>query len=226
MTPPELVDEVALRLGDPAGKRVSPKILYRLASRAQKRIADQALCYRKRQDILVVADQEEYLLDGGFLKEFSVVALTADGGQRTLQPMRPPRAVGTRPSAWGAQMFYYIDNRTSGTFGLQQAIFVWPAPASLTTGSEIPEDVYRIWHASSTPDLVEGASFLHIAAEFHEAVMLETVANAVLIPGSGAEKVAMHYRQLADRALIEARAVQSARMGDIGDPVPAGPWRT
>jgi hypothetical protein len=238
MTPSEMADEIALRLGDPIGEKITRKVVVRLMSRAQRRVADLTNCCRVVHDIPVVASQLSYALPDNFLKEYRVVLYLASGGTRTCDARRPGRFWQQKteePIGWigggidnrrrfSKGSYYYIDGSDSGGDIPSHKLYLWPEPSSLSTfssGSEVTVDTIRMWIARSPADISDSDGAFESPDMCHEAVMYEAVANAAPIPGSKIADQAPYYRQLADRALKEVKEMQTRRMGDVGQPLPA-----
>ena len=216
MTPSELVEEAALRLGDPAGLSIPYRVLYRLASRAQRRISELTHCTRKIYSVTTVANTSRYLMPDRFLKEFTVISTNEDGDTRRIKPRRPHRAHGVRPQSYGDEWFYYMEGETYAENDRAARVYLnlWPTPSG-------GGDVLNVHMALQARDLVESDSQLDTPEIVHEAVLYELLAAAVPLPGSEVQQSVTYYRGLADRAITEVKRNVALRLGDVGEVTPA-----
>ena len=175
MTLPELLDEVALRIGDPAGQRLDRLILTRLASRAARLVARETQCVRQRLTLgPTVVDQAAYDLPVTFLEEALVLYYTASSATTgRLYPRDPGRSYGPRPTTFDGLGFYSILPRLSAP-EIRQLV-VWPAPT--VAGDSIYVDAA----IDLTGDYSEGASALGLPVAVHDAILWE---EALQEPGA------------------------------------------
>lgn len=231
----DLVEEVALRLGDPAGEEITYKFLYRLATRAEKRVAEETLCNRKVQSLTLSDSANAYRLSDGFLKEFSVISKGANDSSARIQHRSRLQAHGVTDTRFPSKQFYFIEQRlVSGTDCSDEdplvhlpCLVLWPWGASAVyedtmTASGTTLEVYMAMSPardSTNTDLSSDDS-LSLPNYASEAVMLETVACAAMLPQSRVGDMAMQYRQLADRAIGEVKRRCTDASGQFNTPIP------
>ena len=232
----DLVEEVALRLGDPAGEEVTYKFLYRLATRAEKWVAEETLCNRRVQTLTLSDSANAYRLDDGFLKEFSVISKDSSDGASRLKHRSRLQAKGSRDPRFPSKQFYFVEQRlVNGTHCNEDApamyapcLVLWPWDNEAiydvnehgASGSTL--EVYMAKSPSRTAtgtDLTSSDS-LELPHYASEAVMLETVACAAMLPQSRVSDMAMQYRQLADRSIAEVKRRCTDASGQFNTPIP------
>lgn len=221
MTGNEAVEEVALRINDPAGTSVAPRILYRLVSRAARRVAEETACYRVDESITLSAAADRYEILRGRVEQlvelFQVVHqdtqnVTADVPYRAANRSAPNRlsyyVEGPRvPSGEGQGRRFLRLRPVTDVFNVTYDPAVHAASGA----------ILRLYMSVTPPDVADGDTTELVLPRYaHEAVMLEAAAEAALLATAPAGHAANLYRQRADRAIGEVRRRTADSMGGRG----------
>ena len=232
MSHQDLIEEVALRLGDPTGADIPYKILARLATRAYDRVCRESDCIRRETAIPLTLEADTYDMPDDYLRTFGVVYYDASNNTRTLVARSPKTAVDDGPASlggFGDGSYYVVTPVAPAEVGEEPPtrsfrLRIWPWKVqnvvydadTMTTDREL-----RVFHSVVGREVEvgnESAKFI-VPDWAGEAVLLEAVASSAPLPASKIKDQAGYYRQLADRAVREVKR-QSTQHTEAQTPVP------
>lgn len=242
MTQKELIEEVQARLGDPASLAISPTVIARLATRAYDRVARLTHALRSEVEIELYTEADVYFMgadSADAVKNHRVISATfvyKDGDTKKMEAVPASDAVKVGPTSARSNVSFYshfsiLPGDALGSSSPQWPLKfkIWPYPnldnvtvdtsdtsAMTKSGAKI-----RLTVSTDAP-VVSPTGGGNITPHWlSEAVLLETVANAALLPQSQIKDQATIHRQLADRAIREARQYSNSSFSK-STPVPTG----
>ena len=212
MTLQDMLDRISARIGDQSQTRVQPLVMVSMVQDAQSRVARETWGYRKTYDISTVAEQAEYDLPDGFLREYRVTVVNSDGSEGILVPRPALESYGTVPSTMQSMSFYWIKNTNAADTGLK--IVLWGAPA-------VSDETIQIDMAMDTGAITEGSSGLDLPSQFHDAVFWEALSQVAELPEAGVPEARIQgWGMRAHAALGEARRISGRFAGKQGTMIP------